>query len=72
VLFFCDFGCATWSVLDCRHPQGQMWWWAEGDRDKLALTLSQWLAAWLDGRINEVRDSQELMLVDESWSRPDT
>jgi hypothetical protein len=53
MLFFCDFGCATWSLLDCRHPEGQMWWWEMGDRDKLALTLPQWLAAWLDGRIDE-------------------
>ena len=69
VLFFCDFGCATWSLLDCRHPQGQMWWWEMGDRDKLALTLPQWLAAWLDGRINEARDSRGLMLDEESWHR---
>jgi hypothetical protein len=71
VLFFCDFGCATWSLLDCRHPHGQMWWWEEGDRHKLGLTLPQWLAAWLDRRIDEVRDSQELMLPEESWTRPD-
>ena len=68
VLFFCDFGCATWSLLDCRHPQGQMWWWEMGDRHKLALTLPQWLAAWLDGRIHEVCGNRELMLADQSWS----
>jgi hypothetical protein len=30
VVFFCDFGCAMWSLLDCRPPERQMWWWAEG------------------------------------------
>jgi len=69
VLFFCDFGCATWSLLDCRHPEGQMWWWEMGDRNKLALTLPQWLAAWLDGSIDEVCRSRTLMLPDEAWNR---
>jgi SMI1 / KNR4 family (SUKH-1) len=71
VLFFCDFGCATWSLLDCRHPQGQMWWWNMGERDKLALTLPQWLSAWLEGRIDVVLYSSTLVLADEAWSRPD-
>jgi hypothetical protein len=71
VLFFCDFGCATWSLLDRRHPQGQMWWWNMGERDKLALTLPQWLTAWLEGRIDVVRYSSTLVLADEAWSRPD-
>jgi hypothetical protein len=47
-----------------------MWWWEMGDRDKLALTLPQWLAAWLNGHIDEVRDSRRLMLAEESWHRP--
>ncbi len=42
VVFFCDFGCARWALLDCRHPEGQMWWWQEGDRHKLDLTFPQW------------------------------
>lgn len=69
VLFFCDFGCAEWSLLDCRHPEGQMWSWSMGDRHKLALTLPQWLEAWLDGRIHEVCDSRALRLAEESWQR---
>jgi hypothetical protein len=71
VLFFCDFGCAMWSLLDCRHPEGQMWWWEEGNRYKLDLTLREWLSAWLSGEINKVRDKRELMLDEESWTRPD-
>jgi hypothetical protein len=71
VLFFCDFGCAMWSLLDCRHPQGQMWWWEEGNRNKLNLTLPEWLSAWLIGDIREVREKRELMLAEESWNRPE-
>jgi hypothetical protein len=71
VLFFCDFGCATLSLLDRRHRQGQMWWSNMGERDKLALTLPQWLAAWLAGRIDAVRHSRTLMLAEEAWSRAD-
>ncbi|WP_372349269.1 SMI1/KNR4 family protein [Streptomyces sp. KL116D] len=71
VLFFCDMGCAQSFLLDCRHPEGQMWWWAEGDRHKLDLTFPQWLGAWLEGQswsggsAHEVINS--LKLPDESW-----
>ncbi len=71
VTFFCDFGCAMWSLLDCRHPQGQMWWWEAGDRSKLNLTLPEWFAAWLAGDIDKVREDPQLMLADERWIRPD-
>jgi SMI1/KNR4 family protein SUKH-1 len=71
VLFFCDFGCAMWSLLDCRHPPGQMWWWAEGNRDKLDLTLPGWFEAWLAGDINKTREDSRLMLPDEAWHHAD-
>jgi hypothetical protein len=70
VLFFCDFGCAQWALLDCRHPEGQMWWWESGDRWKLDLSLREWLCAWLEDRLDTVMDAPELRLADESWSRP--
>ena len=66
----CDFGCAMWSLLDFRHPQGQMWWWESGDRTKLDLTLPQWFAAWLAGDIDRVREDPALMLSDEGWRQP--
>src|SRR5215469_9490835 len=59
------------SLLDCRHPQGQMWWWEAGNRNKLDLTLPEWLSAWLTGDIREVRKKRELMLAEESWNRPE-
>ena len=71
VLFFCDFGCAMWSLLDCRQPEGQMWWWDQGERHKLRLTLPEWFDAWLTGDINKRREDPRLMLADEAWQRPD-
>jgi hypothetical protein len=69
VVFFCDFGCAMWALLDCRHPQGQMWWWDQGDRYKLHLTLSEWFAAWLAGEPHDVWARKALWLGPESWTR---
>jgi hypothetical protein len=68
VLFFCDFGCAMWALLDCRHPVGQMWWWEEGNRNKLNLTLPEWFNAWLVGDSYDVWARPALRLADESWS----
>ncbi|WP_238005554.1 SMI1/KNR4 family protein [Dactylosporangium sp. AC04546] len=69
VVFFCDFGCAMWALLDCRHPQGQMWWWSEGERHKLHLTLPEWFAAWLAGQSHDVWARESLWLGPESWTR---
>ncbi|MEU6603340.1 hypothetical protein [Streptomyces flaveolus] len=69
VFFFCDLGCAMWVLLDCRHPEGQMWWWEEGNRHKLDLTFPQWLEAWLDGRLSP-DFMGTLELQEESWLRP--
>jgi hypothetical protein len=69
VFFFCDFGCSMWALLDCRHPEGQIWWWEEGDRRKLDLTFPQWLQAWLDGRLTAAF-MDALAMPEESWARP--
>ncbi|MEV8453664.1 SMI1/KNR4 family protein [Streptomyces sp. NPDC052095] len=67
VLFLCDFGCAMWALLDCRHPEGQMWWWEEGDRHKLDLTFPQWIQAWIEGDLtHEYMEARQLL--DESWA----
>jgi hypothetical protein len=71
VLFLCDFGCAMRALLDCRHPDGQMWWWEEGNRHKLDLTFPAWLSAWLRGDLDRVHRAPELILADESWYRPE-
>ncbi|MFE5193399.1 SMI1/KNR4 family protein [Streptomyces sp. NPDC056601] len=66
VLFFCPLHEMSVVLLDVRHPEGQMWWWEEGDRHKLDLTFPQWLEAWLGGRLTEqLMESRKLK--DESW-----
>ena len=72
VLFFCDFGCAMWALLDCRHPTGQMWWWESGNRDKLSLTLPEWFRSWFAGNSYDVWARQHLRLDGESWHHGDT
>jgi hypothetical protein len=73
VVFLCDFGCAQWALLDCRHPQGRMWWWEEGDRYKLNLTLPEWFAVWLAGQSVGTWTRPALRRLDhESWSRDRT
>ncbi|GAA3455684.1 SMI1/KNR4 family protein [Dactylosporangium matsuzakiense] len=69
VVFFCDFGCAMWALLDCRHPLGQMWWLDQGERYKLHLTLREWFAAWLAGQPRTVWAREGLWLGPESWTR---
>lgn len=49
VIFLCNFGCALWALIDCRTPDGQMWWWYPGC-DSTTCTFAEWLAAWLCGR----------------------
>src|SRR4051794_28094402 len=44
-------GCANWSLLDCREPDGRMWSWDEGDRYPQDLTFTAWLELWLVGRL---------------------
>ncbi len=49
VLFLCDFGCAMWAPLDCRHPEGQTCWWEEGDRHTLDPAVTDPMAFPLSG-----------------------
>lgn len=67
VLFLCDFGCAMYALLDCRHPEGQMWWWTEGDRHKLSLTFSEWLHAWVSGELTYGYMEERKLTDEESW-----
>ncbi|WP_203756761.1 SMI1/KNR4 family protein [Catellatospora bangladeshensis] len=67
VLMLCDYGCAMWALLDCRYPEGRMWWWDQGSRYKLDVTLAQWLSAWLTDGTNILETADPL--PDESWER---
>ncbi|GAB3846048.1 hypothetical protein ACFPIJ_39055 [Dactylosporangium cerinum] len=66
---FCELGCAMFVFLDCRDPQGQMWWSDEGEECKLHLTLPEWFGAWLAGQGPAVWAREELKLGPESWVR---
>jgi hypothetical protein len=70
VLLFCDHGCAMWSMLDCRHPEGQMWWWDQGERHKCDLTLREWLSMWLEGKLEHGIPADLALEDDESWYWP--
>lgn len=71
VIFLCNYGCAMWAMVDCWQPHGQMWWWAQGERDRYKVTLAEWLTGWLtDGR-NVIHDA-EIDRDGESWHWPDT
>lgn len=56
-----DWGCAIWSLVDCRDERGQMWGWDpngghfEDPLFPLNMTLSEWLIKWLDGNLEMPR-----------------
>lgn len=48
-----DWGCAIWSLIDCRDPAGPMWSW-DGNSHKLRhhdQAVGDWLALWLECRL---------------------
>jgi SMI1/KNR4 family protein SUKH-1 len=60
VLPVCHWGCAIYSLVDCRDADVRMWAWdpnpAPRDQRSVALfvdttTLSTWFARWLDGKL---------------------
>lgn len=49
-----DRGCAMWTLVDFTTPEGRIWDWDPYQCCVLVpttLSLKQWLAGWLDGRI---------------------
>jgi hypothetical protein len=68
MLWLFDWGCAIWSLVDCSHPEGQMWVWdPNGAADpsppnslfRQAMTLTDWLAAWLHGQLDLPRIAED-------------
>ena len=49
----CNWGCATWSYLDCEKPQGRVLTGEANDSGMVfhetADSLQEWLARWVDG-----------------------
>ncbi|MDY7091313.1 MAG: hypothetical protein SYR96_40340, partial [Actinomycetota bacterium] len=64
VVFLCDLGDAMYSLVDCRTPDGQIWFWSEGDRHPQTYTLLTWLDEWLDGALPEPPEHR--------WAKDDT
>ncbi|MGI8451740.1 MAG: SMI1/KNR4 family protein [Streptosporangiaceae bacterium] len=84
MLWLYDWGCAIWSLVDCSRPEGQMWVWdPNGAEDpspanslfREAMTLTDWLAAWLHGELDlpQIADDEipgQLTLLDDMQVRP--
>lgn len=54
MIFLMNWGCAIWSVLDCREPGGVMWGRLEGRLHCQDTSLVDWLGAYVDGAENEL------------------
>ncbi|MFJ8627873.1 hypothetical protein ACIRD3_34250 [Kitasatospora sp. NPDC093550] len=46
-----DWGCAMWSLIDFRDPDGAMWSASDGDCRPLGIGLAQWLVAVMAGEL---------------------
>ncbi|MFI6737859.1 SMI1/KNR4 family protein [Nonomuraea sp. NPDC050451] len=61
-----DWGCATWSLVDCTDPAGPMWAWDPGGEPSLSpqnMTLAEWLAASLGGNLESAYETGGLTAV---------
>ncbi|MET7331075.1 SMI1/KNR4 family protein [Nonomuraea sp. NPDC005650] len=61
-----DWGCATWSLVDCTDPAGPMWVWDPGGEPSLFpqnMTLAEWLAASLGGNLENAYETGGLTAV---------
>jgi len=49
-----NWGCAIWSLVDCRDPAGPMWSWDGNDHmlREYNQTICDWLALWLECRLD--------------------
>lgn len=70
MLWLYDWGCAIWSLVECSRPEGQMWVWDPNGAENpspanslfgQAMTLTEWLTAWLQGRLDLPRIGQDEM-----------
>jgi hypothetical protein len=51
LIWILDWGCAIWSIVDCKGSEGQMWVAEEGELMPLDQTISDWLQMWLECRL---------------------
>jgi hypothetical protein len=63
MLWLYEWGCCTWSLVDCSSPEGVMWVWdPNGAGQSLfcqEISLTEWLAAWLQGRLRMPEITQD-------------
>lgn len=58
LLPLCHWGCAIYSLVDIASEQGDMWACdpnpgVEDDTFRQPLTLAEWFARWIDGRLHQ-------------------
>lgn len=52
LVWFFDWGCGIWTLVDFRDQDGMMWGWEDGELFPLNLTLAEWISADLNGNLN--------------------
>jgi hypothetical protein len=46
----CDWGCNSFSAIDCSKPEGEMVFFADGrERIDEGITFAQWMEDWVNG-----------------------
>ncbi len=61
-----DWGCNTWSLVDCTDPAGPMWIWDPGGEPAVLsqnMTLAEWLAASLGGNLENAYETAGLTAI---------
>jgi hypothetical protein len=70
MLWLYDWGCAIWSLIDCSRRDGPMWVWDPNGAEQPSpdnslfcqgITIAEWLAAWLHGRLDVPRIAQDVI-----------
>ena len=70
MLWLYDWGCGIWSLVDCSRPQGLMWVWDPNGAERPSpgnslfcqgISLAEWLAAWLQGRLETPQIAQDII-----------
>jgi len=55
VLCFFNWGGPIWSMLDCRTPDGVIWYAENEELEPTGMTLADWFRLWADHRLQRGR-----------------
>jgi hypothetical protein len=61
MLWLYDWGCRIWSLVDCSTSEGVMWVWNRGSLFCQGIFLTEWLHAWLQGRLRMPGATDDVM-----------